>query len=169
METVYIPHLLNRTGKQWSIDINEHLPWLDTLTPVRGNLTLTHCQTYLQVEGKLDTILTLTCDRCLQNYNYRVGITPQEMIWLQPDPEPGSVPLEQEVGLEDLVERLPPNGHFDGTTWIYEQICLALPQRQLCSSDCTGISLSGSEDGVGVDHRWSALSQLQQQLENRDN
>ncbi|XGB42161.1 MAG: YceD family protein [Nodosilinea sp. LVE1205-7] len=168
METVYIPHLLNRSGKQLSIAIDEHLSWLDTLTPVRGSLSLVHCQTYLEVRATLETILTLVCDRCLQNYNYRVAITPQELIWLQADPPPGSIPLEQEVGLDDLVESLPPNGHFDGTTWVYEQICLALPQRQLCSAACSGLSLSESGNGEIQDRRWSALSQLQQRLQNQD-
>ncbi len=168
METVYIPHLLQRSNKQWSIDIDDHLPWLETLTPVRGHLTLAHCQTYLEVRGKVETILTLACDRCLQNYNYRVAITPQELIWLQPDPDPATIPLEQEVGLEDLVESLPPDGHFDCGAWIYEQICLALPQRQLCSPECSGIPLVSPGYGEAVDRRWSALSQLQQRLQNRD-
>ena len=36
METVYIPHLLQRPKKQWQVEIADHLPGLDSLTPVRG-------------------------------------------------------------------------------------------------------------------------------------
>jgi uncharacterized protein len=53
------------------------------------------------------------------------------MIWLQAL-NPAAEPLEQEVASEDLVESLSPQGHFDPATWMYEQLCLALPQRQVC-------------------------------------
>ncbi|MFM7326412.1 MAG: YceD family protein, partial [Nodosilinea sp.] len=95
-------------------------------------------------------------------------IQPQELIWLQDNPDPSSQALEQDIDLEDLVETLPPNGHFEATTWIYEQICLALPQRQICSPDCPGIQISPGLDPGAVDRRWSALSQLQRQLKGQD-
>lgn len=172
MDTVYIPHLLQQPGKKLTIDIDTRLSDLDTLTPVRGEVTITHQTTYLEVKGRAETIVTLTCHRCLQNYNHRVAITPEELIWLQPDLDPSTLPLEREVGIDDLVETLAPQGHFDPITWIYEQICLALPQRQLCSEDCPGIDVASAKSSVvesGVlDHRWSVLSQLQQQLQQSD-
>jgi uncharacterized protein len=172
MDTVYIPHLLQRPEKTLTIDVDTHLPDLDTLTPVRGEVMVTHQKTYLQLKGKAETIVTLTCHRCLQNYNYRVSIAPEELIWLQPDPDPATLPLEREVSIDDLVETLPPTGHFDPVTWLYEQICLALPQRQICDSNCPGIDIlptSPPETTTKlVDHRWSVLSQLQQQLKQPD-
>jgi uncharacterized protein len=168
METVYIPHLLQQPAKTLSIDIEAHLPGLDTLTPVRGQVTLTHEHTYLAVKGRAETIVTLTCHRCLQNYNHRVVIAPEELIWLENDPDPATLPLEREVGVDDLIETLPPHGHFDPATWLYEQICLALPQRQICDSACPGIQVPTSPEPVvdapPVDSRWSVLTQLQQQL-----
>jgi uncharacterized protein len=168
METVYIPHLLQRPQKPWQIELDSHLPGLDSLTPVRGQVTVTHQYTYLEVEGEAETILTLSCDRCLQNYNHRVAIQPRELIWLQTPVDPAKQVLEQEIEVDDLVETLPPNGHFDPATWIYEQICLALPQRQICSRDCSGISLSPTPETPAIDSRWSALSQLQRQLKGQD-
>jgi uncharacterized protein len=172
METLYIPHLLHLPEKTVNIEVDTHLPGLETLTPVRGDVTLTHQTTYLQVKGRAETIVTLTCHRCLQNYNHRVAITPEELIWLQPDPDPATLPLEREVGMDDLLETLPPNGHFAPATWLYEQVCLALPQRQICNEDCLGIELpSGPATeslSTPIDHRWSALSQLQQQMKQAD-
>jgi len=66
------------------------------------------------------------------------------------------------------METLPPNGYFDPTSWLYEQICLALPQRQLCDDSCPGIEVpQTASDGQGhplIDDRWSALAQLQRQI-----
>ncbi|TVQ06476.1 MAG: DUF177 domain-containing protein [Leptolyngbya sp. DLM2.Bin27] len=167
MEKVYIPQLLQQAEKTLTVDLNKHLRDLETLTPVRGELMVTHQGTYLEVKAKADTIVTLTCDRCLQAYNHRVAIAPQELIWLEHEPDPATLPPEREVSVDDLIETLPPNGHFDPETWIYEQICLALPQPQICDEDCPGIELrsAGKSSGEPVDHRWAALSQLQQQFQ----
>lgn len=172
MDRVYIPHLLQQPQKKLTLDLDCHLPGLDTLTPVRAAVTVTHQTTYLEVAGEVETIVTLTCHRCLQNYNHRVSIIPEELIWLQPDLDPATLPLEREVGIDDLIETLPPNGHFDPAAWVYEQICLALPQRQICGSDCPGIEITptpATVDAAPIDHRWSALSQLQEQLKQAEN
>ncbi|MGF1569948.1 MAG: DUF177 domain-containing protein [Nodosilinea sp.] len=163
MQKVYIPHLLQQPAKTLAVDIDAHLPNLETLTPVRGEVTVTHQGTYLEVKAEADTIVTLTCHRCLQNYNSRLSIAPQELIWLQAEPDPTTLPLEREVGMDDLVETLPPGGHFYPETWLYEQICLALPQRQICDPSCPGIELQPSTDAAAsstVDSRWGALIQL---------
>ncbi|MEA5448195.1 YceD family protein [Leptolyngbya sp. CCNP1308] len=170
MEKVYIPQLLQRPEQTLTVDLNSHLADLDTLTPVRGELTVTHQGTYLEVKARADTIVTLTCDRCLQAYNHRVSLSAQELIWLEHEPDPATLPLEREVSVEDLFETLPPNGYFYPETWLYEQICLALPMPQICDEDCSGIELrgQGAIAAQPTDHRWAALTQLQQQLEPPD-
>ncbi|MBD2232074.1 YceD family protein [Phormidium tenue] len=166
MEKVYIPNLLQRTEKTLTVEVDQHLGELETLTPVRGEMMITHQGTYLEVKARADTIVTLTCDRCLQAYNHRVALSAQEMIWLENEPDPATLPLEREVAVEDLFETLPPNGHFYPETWLYEQICLALPMPQICDEDCPGIDLGGKgAKAEPLDHRWAALSQLQQQLQ----
>ena len=77
------------------------------------------------------------------------------MIWLQASPDPSSLPAEQEVGLDDLVETLPPNGYFHPKTWLYEQICLALPQRQICDPNCGGIDLVTQDDKLAPKNQLS--------------
>jgi uncharacterized protein len=137
---------------------------------VRGELAITHQGTYLEVKARAETIVTLTCDRCLQAYNHRVLVSAQELIWLEHEPDPATLPLEREVSVDDLFETLPPNGYFEPETWVYEQICLALPQPQICDEDCAGIDLRGQGTAVAepMDHRWAALTQLQQQLQQPD-
>ncbi len=172
MDKVYIPQLLQQPEHSLEIDINTHLLDLETLTPVRGTVAVTHHNTYLAVQAVAETIVTLTCHRCLQNYNFRLAIAPKELIWLQANVDPANLPLEQEVGIDDLVETLPPDGYFYPNTWLYEQICLALPQRQICDPNCGGIEITAPEDSSSqkpaVDNRWAALSQLQRQLNELD-
>lgn len=164
MRAIHIPQLLNAPNKTIELDVDEHLGGLETLTPVKGEMSVTHQGTYLEVKGRAGAIMTLECDRCLQSYNTRVQVDTTELVWLEEAPEEDAI--EKEVDLEDLVESVSPNGHFKPDEWLYEQMCLAIPQKQICSVDCEGIQFDNpkaSEESL-VDHRWAALSALKQQL-----
>ncbi len=163
MRAIHIPQILNAANKTLAIDVAEHLPQLDTLTPVKGELTVAHRGTFLEVSAQAGAIMTLECDRCLQSYNTRIQVNTSEILWLEDTVEEDDV-LEKEVELEDLVESLPPNGHFKPDEWLYEQMCLAIPQKQICNADCQGIEITSNPPVQEVDHRWAALSTLKQQL-----
>ncbi|NEP15977.1 MAG: DUF177 domain-containing protein [Leptolyngbya sp. SIO4C1] len=166
MQPIYIPHLQKAPDKTRIITIDESLPELETLTPIKGRLSVQHRGNFLEVAAQAETIMTLSCHRCLQNYNSRISVNTSEFIWLQ-EPELEAYGVEREVGIDDLIETLPPQGHFDPTAWLYEQFCLAIPQRQLCDQGCPGIAAeasSASSTAEALDHRWSALSALKQQL-----
>ena len=165
-DAIYIPHLLKAVERTRSLLFETTFDNLATLTPVRAEVSVRHGTTFLDVRGTAKTIVTLACDRCLQQYNHRVAINAQEIIWLEDSASASQdLPLEQEVNLDDLVESLSPNGYFEPETWIYEQICLSLPQRQICNEQCSGLSIEEQTNSVPeIDERWSVLEALKQQL-----
>jgi uncharacterized protein len=167
MDALYIPHLTKLPDRTQVIDINEHLLDLETLTPVKGQVAVTHQVTYLNVSAQAETIVTLTCDRCLQQYNHRLKVKTAELIWLDEAAcQIDQHPLEEEIDPENLVEALSPHGYFQPDHWLYEQLCLALPLRQLCRSDCPGIAIAASPPAQEpIDERWSSLAALKKQLE----
>lgn len=166
MDAIYIPHLLKKTEQKEEIQFEEFLPDLETLMPVKGSLRVTHQGTYLDVRAKAETIVTLTCDRCLKQYNHRLVVNTSEMIWLDEaasliDSKAGEV----EVDLEDLVETLSPQGYFEAGEWVYQHICLEMPLRKLCDSNCEGIQLTDSKASESSsDGRWASLAALKKQL-----
>ena len=166
MEAIYIPHLTKAPEQTEVIQVQEFLPGLETLTPVRGRIRVTHRGNYLEVSAQAEAIITLTCHRCLQQYNHRLAIDTSEMIWLDEAASlPYDGPLEREVELEDLVETLPPQGYFYPNEWLYEQMCLEIPQRQLCGEQCAGIQTATQErEEKPVDRRWASLEALKKQL-----
>jgi uncharacterized protein len=166
MERIYIPQLAKAPQQMQVTAVKELLPGLETLTPVQGQLTVAHRGSFLEVTAEVEAITTLTCDRCLQHYNHRLVCQVSEMIWLQaPAAEPAKPGLEVEVALEDLVETLSPQGYFDPTDWLYQQVCLALPQRRLCDAECTGIAIENQNSDVeAVDRRWANLAALKNSL-----
>ncbi|QLE58076.1 DUF177 domain-containing protein [Nostoc sp. TCL26-01] len=166
MDAIFIPQLTRASERTEEVQVQEFLPGLETLTPVRGLVRVQHHGNYLEVSAKVETIITCTCNRCLQQYNHRLAVKTQEIIWLDEAAEQEQdLPLEREIAVEDLVETISPNGHFYPSEWLYEQMCLALPQRQLCDLNCPGILSSDTVSGDQlIDKRWSGLDSLKKQL-----
>ena len=168
MEPIFLPQLLKAPDGTEVINFSENLADLETLTPVKGWIKVTHQGAYLEVSTQADTIVTLACDRCLQQYNHRLSIETSEMLWFrdQSQEETYEPNTEIEVALEDLVESLVPDGTFDPKEWLYQHLCLAHPQRKLCDADCPGIDVSDSQNKTSqpVDNRWAALESLRNQL-----
>lgn len=165
MEAIYIPQLTKAPEKTEVVKVEDFISNLETLTPVRGQVKVQHHGNYLEVSGKAETIVTLTCHRCLQQYNHRLNVDTSEMIWLDESASlPYEGPIEKEVTVEDLIETLPPQGYFNPEEWLYEQLCLELPPKQLCESDCAGIPADSSNTSKIGDRRWASLEALKKQI-----
>ncbi len=171
MEPLHIPQLANRQDRTLEIIVDTLIPEFETLTPVRGKVIVKHGGTFLDLSAQAETIITLKCDRCLQQYNHRLVLDATEIIWLEePDEEPDRKGMEIRTDLEELVDSLPPDGHFDPNVWLYEQLCLSLPLRQLCDLDCAGIippaevDPEPSEAQQLLDSRWGILGTIKDRL-----
>ena len=170
MQAIHIPQLLRAVEQTETIEVQDHLPDLDTLMPVQGAIRVTHRGNYLEVSAKAEAIVTLTCDRCLQQYNHRLSIDVSEIIWLQETAAAVEEDLFDQdfISTEGLIESLPPRGYFEPDRWLYEQLCLEIPPRKLCDPKCAGIQLSDEwpVPTVTVDHRWASLEALKKQMLN---
>ena len=110
--------------RSWQVDTS--LDQLPSLTPVRGCLSAEHKGNVLAVEGELQTIVTLTCDRCLGQFNRKLSCKPSELMWLGETP-PSDFQLRESNQIsepEGLVECLDPRGTFKPRQWAFEQLIL---------------------------------------------
>ncbi|WP_299490467.1 YceD family protein [Acaryochloris sp. IP29b_bin.137] len=165
MDKVYIPDVENAPQQTIVLDVEEFFSELDSLTAVQGQITLVHQGNYLQVNSQAKTIVTLNCDRCLQQYNHRLTVDASEMIWLSADVPADEPGLEIEVTLDDPVETLSPRGYFSPEDWLYQQLSLQLPHRQLCDQACEGLLKEAEKIEQPVDRRWAALESLKEQMQ----
>jgi uncharacterized protein len=167
-------------GRSWSV--NQHLPELSTLTPVRGRVRAVHRGSVLEVEGEASTIVTLCCDRCLQHYNHPLSFSAREFLWLRrpaadqptaagtaagaplPELDPAALggglgagpDSDPDTGIDVEID---PCGSFDPSQWAFEQLSLRLPLVNRCGPDCPGPASWGSPAAAG-DPRWAALAAL---------
>lgn len=167
IKAIYIPQLLQQKVPKVEIKIDETIADLNSLTPVKGVMVVKHGGTYLEVAAKAETIVTLTCDRCLGQYNHRLKIDTSEIIWLESPIDDLLYAQEREIHLEDLSEKLAPDDYFYPTDWLYQQLCLALPLRRLCEGDCQGTPAQ-SQSEHHIDQRWSGLAALRAQLNQQE-
>lgn len=160
MEKIYIPRLLKMPEQKEEIALNHQISGLDSLTPVRGFFQVAHRGNFLELQLQAHTILTLTCDRCLQTFNHRLEVDTSEIILLKEEEPLLSYPLEREIISEDLSETLPPDGELIVDEWIYEQLSLAMPLRILCGNNCQPPSIKSPDHNTIKDDRWSSLASL---------
>jgi len=168
MMSIFIPRLLQAPDQTERVDINRQLPDFATLTPVQGFVEVSHRGTVLEVQAEAETITTLTCDRCLQQFNHRLRVKCSEFIWLEDPNTEADGEADRELSVEELVETLSPQASFQPEAWLYEQLCLAIPLRKLCAADCPGIALSDPLPEVApppTDHRWASLEALKEALQ----
>jgi uncharacterized protein len=143
-------------GKRWQVD--QPIAGLDSLTPVRGELHVTHHGTALEATTQVETIVTLICARCLQPFNHALAADVRELIEFRGD---SLSPLDSTtfaLGM-DLDDRLESNGSFDPERWLFEQLSLRLPLVNRCGDDCPGPACWGSATST-IDPRWAALQAL---------
>jgi uncharacterized protein len=171
MDPIFLPQLTRAPEQTEIISVNAPLTGLETLTPVQGKVQVVHHGNYLQVSATAETIVTLICDRCLQSYNHRLATQASELIWLQEavlDDVAEGITFTGDLEDPALTEAIPPNGYFYPEDWLYQQLCLALPQRQLCDTACPGIAVAATEETEkqSLDQRWAILADLKHQLQN---
>ncbi len=176
LASIAIPSLLKLPNQTWRTEFKVILPEFVSLTPIQGWLTVQHQGTYLRVSTEAKTIITLPCDRCLQQFNHRLTCGVEELIWLESeDIEDDGFGNRHEL---DLLERLPAQGEFDSQDWLYQQLCLSLRHPQICQVDCRGLVGASSgkpealenktaeqADSQPLDHRWASLVALKEKLE----
>ena len=163
MEKLYIPQIARAVDATETFDFKEFIEGLETLTPVQGVISVRHVGSFLEVSSKASTIMTLTCDRTLVQFNYRLAINNSERICLaEPLPE-SEYPREREIEADDLVESISPSGYFDPAAWLYEQLILAIPYPKIApDAPALEITDTNSLDGstATIDKRWEILNSL---------
>jgi uncharacterized protein len=164
---ISIPQLLHRPGGCEAVEFKVLLPDLKTLTPVQASVQVTHKDSFLEVVGEAETIVTLVCDRCLAQYNHRLSFETTELLWFSEgsDESKAEIPFEEDLELDEMVETISKNGFFDPSEWVYEQLCLEMPYKNICGETCEGIPQVSPENAQPEgDRRWAILESLKGQL-----
>ena len=151
--------------REWEFE--GQLEELPSLTPVRGTIRAEHRGNILEVSGSAQTIVCLSCDRCLKHFNRELSTATNELIWLG-DREDEAEMAEEGLdasSVDGLVECLDPRGLFEPERWVFEQLSLQMPAVNFCGDGCPGMPQSVNQELTAsvtpsADPRWEALLSL---------
>lgn len=116
--------------------------------PVRYDLAVVREYDHLRVSGTVKVAVSLTCSRCLTNFesSFDSNIT---IIFRRGTPQEAVLEEETELSEQDLIAAVYSGDEINLTHDIEEQIALAAPFRPLCGEQCKGLC---PECGIDLNH-----------------
>lgn len=130
------------------------------LEHLRGTLRFSRTSEGILVQGQLETVLPVACDRCLQEFSLTLHFEVEELYIYPPRPEAEFVVHE--------------TGILDFAPLLREEIFTETPMMVLCRPDCAGLcpecgqNLNEAQCACSkqqTDVRLQALQQLKERLE----
>ncbi|MDR5695492.1 MAG: DUF177 domain-containing protein [Armatimonadota bacterium] len=137
-----VRELLSGEGAVYTIPFHEmvdsQVEDLPFPSPVDGEITLLHLGRTIHVAGKVSTLVTLTCSRCLESFPYTLEATLDEDFFASPQP-PRSPVEEVRLSREDFIFPLPEGGILDVTELVRQNLIMAIPIKPVCKESCQGL------------------------------
>jgi uncharacterized protein len=109
---------------------------------LRGALKLSRISQGLYLQGRLETQVSLECDRCLTGLEHPLQIEPEELLHYPP--QPGGDPLLA----------VPETGILDLKPLLREYFLVGIPMHPLCRPDCKGLcpECGGNRNEIACEH-----------------
>lgn len=130
------------SGSRREIVIDAEVDWGFELAEVgpeiHGDLLLENAAGVLVVRGRVESVLGLTCHRCLTEWEEEVDLSVTEALGFEEDEEADVYPLEGDVADLEPVLR--------------DAVLLEVPLRPLCREDCRGLCATCGADLNGGPH-----------------
>ncbi len=124
----------------------------------------------IRIAGTITGSVNGPCARCLEAFDRELSISFRSDYI---DSEYFNESAEAEIGQDELDADVLPEEPIDIADVVREQIVLAEPERQVCSTECKGLcSNCGANLNLGecgcrdevIDPRWEALKKLKKEL-----
>ena len=133
---ISIEELENAPAKTLDVHFEEKIEGLNCVAPIIGDLTALSLGEFVEVRGNVKGIVTLECDLCLKEFEYKFDFDIDEMF-------AKSALLEdygQETELKDgqFVTDLQGSDEIDIYDLLYQSVILNLPNKKVCGINCNG-------------------------------
>lgn len=143
---VYIGDVKKRAGRKSHEEIEENISFLHLYQEkilfadkIRASLDITNCDTEIIIEGKINTLLILTCSRCLEPFVYNLSANLRlECRNLSRLHRPSEIEAEAKES-DEIKYFVEEDNYLDITQEVKESVIVNLPMKPLCKPDCRGI------------------------------
>ena len=155
---ISIDDIENATNKILEVDFEEIIEDIPSLKPVKAHLSLKSLGDFIEVSGFIHADLTLVCDLCLKEFEYKLNEEINETY--------AKSALMEEYGQEteikdgQFVTDLEGNNEIDIYDLLYQSVILNIPNKKVCGINCNRDVFQTDEEFVEEDPRMEVFKNI---------
>ena len=142
---IRIEDIENAPQKQLEVNFEDFIKDVSSTEPIKACLKISSLGEYIQITGKIEGSATLTCDLCLEDFEYKIDIELDEMYAKRALQETYGDEIELKSGqfITDLLN----NNSIDILDFLYQSVILDFPNKKVCGINCKGGDIFIRDEG----------------------
>lgn len=155
---VLIDDIENAPNKCLEIDFAENIEDIPSKEPVKAHLKIKSLGDFIEITGNVKANLTLECDLCLKEFEYKLDEDIDEMF--------AKNALQEEYGQEteikdgQFVTDLEGQNEIDICDLLYQSVILNIPNKKVCGINCNKGVFQTDEEFVEEDPRMEVFKHI---------
>ena len=162
MTKILIEDIEKEPNKTLFYEFNEFMEEFNA--DIYADLELKSLGQFIEVSGTAQGKLKLTCDRCLQEFDYDLDIDIEETFAKQSLQDEYSQEFELQRG--QFITDLNGEKEIDVYDLLYQSVILALPNKKVCGINCNEDMFTSDENYQTHDSRMDIFKNIQIEKEN---
>ena len=155
---ILIDDIENAPNKCLDIDFDEVIEDIPSKEPVKAHLKIKSLGDFIEITGNVKANLTLECDLCLKEFEYKLNEEIDEMF--------AKNALQEEYGQEteikdgQFVTDLQGENEIDICDLLYQYVILNIPNKKVCGINCNKGNFVTDEEFVEEDPRMEVFKNI---------
>lgn len=155
---ILIDDIENAPNKCLDIDFDEVIEDIPSKEPVKAHLKIKSLGDFIEITGNVKANLTLECDLCLKEFEYKLDEEIDEMF--------AKNALQEEYGQEteikdgQFVTDLEGKNEIDIYDLLYQSVILNIPNKKVCGINCNKGVFQTDEEFVEEDPRMEVFKHI---------
>lgn len=155
---ILIDDIENAPNKCLDIDFDEVIEDIPSKEPVKAHLKIKSLGDFIEITGNVKANLTLECDLCLKEFEYKLDEEIDEMF--------AKNALQEEYGQEteikdgQFVTDLEGQNEIDIYDLLYQSVILNIPNKKVCGINCNKGVFQTDEEFVEEDPRMEVFKHI---------
>ena len=155
---ILIDDIENAPNKCLEVDFDEVIEDIPSKEPVKAHLKIKSLGDFIEITGNVKANLTLECDLCLKEFEYKLNEEIDEMF--------AKNALQEEYGQEteikdgQFVTDLEGKNEIDIYDLLYQSVILNIPNKKVCGINCNKGVFQTDEEFVEEDPRMEVFKHI---------
>lgn len=155
---ILIDDIENAPNKCLEVDFDEVIEDIPSKEPVKAHLKIKSLGDFIEITGNVKANLTLECDLCLKEFEYKLDENIDEMF--------AKNTLQEEYGQEteikdgQFVTDLEGENEIDIYDLLYQSVILNIPNKKVCGINCNKGVFQTDEEFVEDDPRMEVFKHI---------